>query len=245
MTYAFDTVPDLDAAMGLIVLQADQTIEGDMRAMFSPQTELHVSRVPSGAEVTPETLGAMAAHLAGAAGLLPSGARFASIAYACTSGAAEIGSDRVAGFIRSGRDAPHVTDPLSALIAACRALGITRLALLSPYVAQVSEKLRTALAAKDITTPVFGSFDEAQEARVVRIAAASIISAAVDLAGRGGVDAIFLSCTNLRTLGVIDPIEAKTGMTCLSSNQVLAWDMARHAGVACRIPGRLGMVRQA
>ncbi|WP_372990927.1 Asp/Glu racemase [Sulfitobacter sp.] len=240
MTYPYTTVPDLDAALGLIVLQEDETLEGDMRAMLPLETALYVSRVPSGDEVTPETLAAMAAHLTASAALLPKATRFASVGYGCTSGSAEIGSDRVAGFIHDGVATPHVTNPLAALVAACGALGISRLALLSPYVAEVSAKLRTALAGQGITTPAFGSFDESEENKVVRIDAQSIIDAAVDLAGLGGTEAIFLSCTNLRTLGVIDRIEALTGLPCLSSNQVLAWDMARNVAVGARIPGRLG-----
>ena len=242
MTYPYATVPDLDPALGLIVLQADETLEGDMRAMLPLETALYISRVPSGDDVTPETLGAMAAHLTASAALLPKAARFASVGYGCTSGSAEIGSDRVAGFIHDGVATGHVTNPLAALIAACGALGVTRLALLSPYVAEVSATLRTALAGQGITTPAFGSFDEAEESKVVRIAPESIVAAAVDLAGQGGTEAIFLSCTNLRTLGVIDLIEARTGLPCLSSNQVLAWDMTRQSGIRAKIPGRLGKV---
>jgi maleate isomerase len=240
MSYRYNSIPTLAPALGLIVLQADETLEGDMRAMMPLETALYVSRVPSGDAVTSDTLAEMAAHLTGAAGLLPHAARFASIGYGCTSGAAEIGSDRVAGLIRAGTDSPHVTNPLSALIAACQHLGVTRLALLSPYVAQVSAKLRDALARDGIETPVFGSFDEAEEAKVVRIDAASIVAAAVDLASQGGAEAVFLSCTNLRTLNVIDEIEWKTGLPCLSSNQVLAWHMAQAAGITAQIPGLLG-----
>lgn len=242
MSYAYTTVPALDAALGLIVLQVDETLEGDMRAMLPLETALYVSRVPSADEVTSEKLATMAGHLTGSAALLPRAARYASIGYGCTSGTAEIGSDRVAEFICEGAHSPHVTNPLSALIAACGHLGVTRLALLSPYVAEVSDSLRRALAVHGIETAVFGSFDEAQEAKVVRIDGASIIAAAVDLVSQGEAEAIFLSCTNLRTLGVIDPIEAATGLPCLSSNQVLAWHMAQAAGIAAKIPGRLGQI---
>jgi maleate isomerase len=238
-------VPDLPRALGLIVLQADETLEGDFRTMLPADVPLYVSRVPSAPEVTPDTLAAMAAHLTGSAALLPAAAQFASIGYGCTSGAAEIGSEAVAGFIRQGAAGQHVTDPLDSLVAACGALGIRRLALLSPYVATVSEKLRSQLASKGISTPVFGSFDESREAQVVRIDAVSILRAAVDLAGKGGTEAVFLSCTNLRTLALIEEIEARTGLACFSSNQVLGWHMARSAGLAAQIPGRLNRCESA
>jgi maleate isomerase len=242
MSYPYTSVPNLAPALGLIVLQPDETLEGEMRVMLPLETALYVSRVPSADAVSSETLATMALHLQGSAALFPKAAQFASIGYGCTSGSAEIGSDRIAGFIRGGATTAHVTNPLSALIAACQHLGIARLALLSPYVAEVSAKLCDALAASGIETPVFGSFDEAEEAKVVRIDGPSIIAAATDLAHQGGVDAIFLSCTNLRTLSVIDAIEDVTGLPCLSSNQVLAWHMANAAGSAAQIPGRLGQI---
>lgn len=237
--FAYQTVPPLPAALGLVVLQADETIESDFRRMLSPRTPFHVSRVPSGDAVTPETLQAMADHITASAALLPHGARFACVGYACTSGAAQIGPDRITTLLRAGIEAERVSDPVSALVAACRALDVTRLAILSPYVATVSQRLRDTLAARGITTPVFGSFEEAEEARVVRIDGASIRSAARDLAGQGAVEALFLSCTNLRTLDQIDRIEDETGLPCLSSNQVLAWHMA---GAAAQVPGKLGKI---
>ncbi len=242
MSFDYTSVPDMAPALGLIVLQPDETLEGDMRAMLPLETAFYVSRVPSADEVSSVALATMASHLKDSAALLPKAAHFASIGYGCTSGSAEIGSERIAAFIQEGAASPHVTNPLSALIAACQHLGVTRLALLSPYVAEVSAKLLDALAAHGIETPVFGSFDEAEEAKVVRIDGPSIIAAATDLAQQGGVDAIFLSCTNLRTLSVIERIEAETRLFCLSSNQVLAWHMAQAAGIAAKIPGRLGQV---
>ena len=52
-----------------------------------------------------------------------------------------------------------------------------------------------------------------------------------DEAQKGGIDGLFLSCTNLRTLDVIAKLETETGLPVLSSNQVLAWDLARRAEV--------------
>ena len=54
-------------------------------------------------------------------------------------------------------------------------------------------------------------------------------------------EAIFLSCTNLRTLDIIAPLESELGIPVLSSNQVLAWHMAQATGapLAADAPGRL------
>jgi len=45
--------------IGLIILQADETIELDFRRLFPLDVELFVTRIPSGEEVTSETLAAM------------------------------------------------------------------------------------------------------------------------------------------------------------------------------------------
>lgn len=238
--FAYDTTPAAKAALGLVVLQADETLELDFRRMLAPDVPFYTSRVPSGEEVTPETLQAMADHLSRAAGLLPGGAPIAAIGYGCTSGAAQIGTERVAELIRAGRATGGVSEPVTALVAACRALGLRSLAFLSPYTAKVSDRLRDVLRGQGIETPRFGSFEEAEEARVVRIAPASIRDAAVELARQGAVDAVFLSCTNLRTLDLIEEVERATGLPCLSSNQVLCWHLARLARITADVPGRLG-----
>ena len=228
--FSFETEPRRHPILGLVVLQADERIEADLRRLLPAPVELLVSRVPSGPDVTPQTLARMEAELPRAAGLFPEAVGFDVIGYGCTSGAAQIGSARVAEKLRDGARAAHVTDPVSALVASCRALGLRRLALLSPYVAAVSDRLRAVLAQQGIETPVFGSFAEAEEARVARISPASIAHAARALVAAGEVDGLFLSCTNLDTLPMIGALEREIRIPVLSSNLVLAWHMLRLAG---------------
>jgi len=217
--------------VGLIVLKTDETIEREFRLWMPETVDLLVSRVESGASVTPESLRAMEARLTGAAALFPDGADLAAAGYGCTSASAEIGAARVAELVRAGVKARKVTDPATALITACRALRVRRLGLLTPYVEEVSAQLKAVLEAAGISVPVLGSFEEAEEARVVRIAPASTAEAARALAAEGGIEALFLSCTNLPTLEIIGPLGAELGMPVLSSNLVLAWHLCRLGGV--------------
>ena len=55
-------------------------------------------------------------------------------------------------------------------------------------------------------------------------------AAAIEMGQRTDCDAVFLSCTNLRTLRVLHSVEAQIKKPVLSSNQVLAWQMAGQAG---------------
>jgi maleate isomerase len=229
--------------LGLIVLQADESLERDMWRMLPEGSELLVTRVPSGLEVTTESLSAMENGLSEAASRLPAGAGFSVVGYGCTSGTAQIGAGQIKTLVQDGIKTPEVTEPVSALIAACHALGISKLGVISPYIASVSDKLCDVLEEAKISIVTFASFNEAEESRVVRISEKSIKEPAIAM-GQSDCDAVFLSCTNLRTLDVIDPIEAEIGKPVLSSNQVLCWHMMKLAGLEkpAFAPGRLWKV---
>jgi len=230
------------ATFGLVVLQTDETIEHDFRRLLPvDDVALYASRVPSGMDVTRETLGEMERTIPAAVALFPPWLSFDCIGYGCTSGTSVIGPQRIGELVHGGAQTRAVTEPVSALVAACAHLGVARLAFLSPYVEEVSQTLRTVLLAKGVETPVFGSFNEAEEEKVARLSGPSIVDAAMVLGAAEACDAVFLSCTNLRTLDVIGSLEERLGKPVLSSNQVLAWHMMQQAGgLAPSLPvGRL------
>jgi maleate isomerase len=228
------------ATLGLVVLQADETLEQDFRRLFTDcGVALYTSRIPSGEELTTDSIAAMEAELPRAARLLPRAACFDAIGYGCTSGTTLIGAEAVARMVRQGVETPMVTDPLSAALAALQALGVHRLGLVTPYVVSIAGPVRDAFVAAGFSLGQTLTFGEEAEARVARIDPGSIKTAA--RAASVGAEAVFLSCTNLRTLDIIDELESELGLPVLSSNQVLAWHMAQAtaAPVATDAPGRL------
>ena len=75
------------ASLALIALQTDETIEHDFRRSFPTEgVSLYVTRVPSGADVTTDTLATMAQALPAAARLLPPELAYDVVGYGCTSG---------------------------------------------------------------------------------------------------------------------------------------------------------------
>lgn len=213
--------------LGLIVLQVDETIEQDFRRLFPPDiARLHVTRVPSGAELTPDSIAEMERTLPAAASLLPSAQPLDVVGYACTSGTTLIGADKVRELVTGAARTRAVTDPLTAALARCHSMGLARVGIVSPYIASVAEPIRAAFEAAGISVPDTLSFGEKIEAKVARIAPSSIAAAARALAHRSKLDAVFLSCTNLRTLDSLDALTQELGLPVLSSNQCLAAHMA-------------------
>ena len=228
------------ARLGLIVLQGDETLESEFRRFLDVDgVALYVTRVPSGLEVNNESLAAMADHIPAAARLLPPATELDVVGYACTSGATVIGTDEVARLIRGARpthDAGSfanaaITDPLTAVVAACRTLGAARIGFVTPYVADVSYSMRTVLEGQGLEIAGFGSFEQGEERIVARIAPASIHAAILQVGRAAPCDAVFVSCTNARTLDILDAAESDLGLPVVSSNQALAWHMLRSAGI--------------
>lgn len=217
--------------MGVVVLQVDETIERDLQRLLPGDlARVHVTRISSGTELTRDTIAEMAENLTFATSLLPY-AHYDVIAYACTSGTTLIGAQEVAELVRDGRPAAHVTHPLGAAFAAMHHVGAKSLAIVSPYIPTVAEPIRDAFTREgfDVTQSV--TFGEKTERNVARIDENSIRNAALKALDGADADCIFLSCTNLKTLDLIDALESETGRIVISSNQALAWHMARLAGV--------------
>ena len=229
--FALVDLAEVRARLGLVVLQMDETVEQDFRRLFpAPDVEIYVSRIPSAADVTSETLTMMEEALPHAAGLFPAGAPMDAVGFACTSGAGIMGPEQVSDLVQGVSRARSVTNPHSAAVAGLRHLGIARIGLVSPYIEEVATVLADTFAERGIEVTDSLTFGERSESRVVRISPASIREAALEVGRSPEAEAVFLSCTNLRTLGVIEELEAEIGKPVLSSNLALAWHMAHLAG---------------
>lgn len=225
------------AAMGLIVLATDITLEHEWREMVRiPGVGTHTSRLYNDAAINPETLAAMERDIAGATALLRPNERIDVVAFGCTSGAMVIGEEQVFARIREQRPGVVCTSPITAARAALEALGAKRIALLTPYVESVNNWMCDYIEARGIEVPVFGSFNHEDDNEVARIDAASL-TAAVEQLGAQDVDAVFVSCTSVRVAHLIAGLEAKLGKPVISSNQAMVWHALRLAGIRDALPG--------
>lgn len=227
------------APLGVIVLETDETLEPEIGPVVrAAGGAVYHSRIAFDPCVTPETLVKMADDLPRAAGLLPQ-ARFGCVGYGCTSGATVIGPDRVAKMVKSTCKARHVTDPISAVLAALAALDARSIGFLTPYSQDVSARMATLLETNGYTIAQFKTFDQAEDYKVARISEASVLAGMMQV-GQGACDVVFSACTNLRSFNVIEQAEAELGKPVISSNSALIWHMLKLAGYAKAAgPGRL------
>jgi maleate isomerase len=226
------------AALGLVVLETDQTIEDEFRAMRPPEgVALYAARIHNSPQITPETLKEMESLIAPTVKLLPFMVDLSVVAFACTSGALVIGERRVAELVRGVRPRAAVTDPVTAALAALRATGVRRVGLLTPYVREINLRLREALTARGLDIPVMGSFNEADDDIVARITPAAILDAIAEIGKSRSCDGVFVSCTSLRVARIVERAEALIGKPVTSSNHALAWHMLRLAGIKDEIAG--------
>jgi len=189
------------ARLGLIVLQTDQTLEHEFRQLLAvPGVAWYHSRIANAMEVTPQTLQQMAADLPAAAAMLPTAFEFDAIAYGCTSGATVIGEQAVAEAIQTHHPKVPVTNPLTACKAAFKAMGLQRIAFLTPYSPQVTGLMREQLQASGFDVVCTGSFEQTDDFVVGRISSQSILEAMQQLVSQVECDGVFVSCTSLHAM---------------------------------------------
>ena len=167
------------------------------------------------------------------------------IAYACTAGSMVQPLDSLATYIEKQSGVKGVaTAP--ALVYACRALGLQRIALATPYHDALNEHEKRffeengirVLAVKGLGIGVGGAHEYV---RIARVPKETIYEhcRSVDVAAAQGV---VVSCTDLPTLEAIPRLEAELGKPVVSSNLATFWQALRTAGVATRIAGFGGLL---
>jgi maleate isomerase len=161
----------------------------------------------------------------------------AAVAYGCTSGSFIGGlageAALIAAMIEAG--APTAVTTSGAVIAAAHALGLKKVAVVTPYDEAVGAKLRVYL--NEAGLEVTAHNDMGLTGRIWTVPY-EITAAVARRTAQGGGDAVFLSCTNLRTYDLIASLEQELGIPVLTANQVTMWAVLAAAGVAAVGPGQ-------
>ena len=217
------------ARLGLIVLQSDETIEQEFRTILDQSVSINHSRIYCDNIVSNKNLRLMEKELPAASALLPD-IQYDSIGYACTSGATVIGSDKIESLINKKHKSAFVTDPIRAVKKAMNTLGCRKINFVSPYQESVTKSLRDHLHANNFIIQNQISFNETDDKNVARISDKDSLEAILEV-GKQDCEAVFISCTNLKTFKIINEAEKVLDKPVVSSNQAISWQMLREAGI--------------
>ena len=223
---------------GLIVLATDLTIEGDAARLMPPDCRLHVTRIAFENPTTAENLRQTGPRLRDAGALLVPGVALKGVGFGCTSASAVLGQ----GVQKALGGRAPVSTPTSGALRGFAALGVTRVALMTPYLPETADLVGNHFAANGLDVVSRRSMGRADDRDMALLPEAEVMDFAL-AANHPQAQALFMSCTALPALGLIDRIEARLGKPVISANQALFWAMLDQARIPASGPGRLFQVR--
>ena len=220
------------ARIGVLVLESDQSLEWELGQVINmPGVSVYHSRLANDPIVNGENLAMMEDQLPIAAKLLPKYLNLSSIGYGCTSASTIIGEGRVKEILNDYHPDIPSTNPLTAAKAAFKILKINRIALLTPYSPDVTNAIQKKFEEIGINVAIIGSYFQEDDKIVGKIDSNSILNSVVELGSDKNCDGVFISCTSLRAISIINDAEKIIGKPVTSSNHALIWHLLRLAGI--------------
>ena len=236
MPVALGNPPGHRARIGLIGLSSGMVCEEEMHAMMPPGTQVLTTRVANQNQIDLSTLADMEGDMMRAtATLLPEG-HLDAVVYSCTSGTIAMGEEMVFERIRAVKPDVAITTPFTGAVAALKALGCQQITMMTPYTEEVTAAMRDELERRGLTVVRTVAFGLSKDSEMSRVEPQTI----VDMALRADVpnaQALFVSCTALRTSAIIEELEMALGKPVVSSNQALVWHSLRLAGYTETVEG--------
>lgn len=226
--------------LGLIALSTDLTSEGDLfRQVPGKGVAIHVTRVAFDNPTTPENLRKMGPRITAAAQLLVPVQPLSAICYSCTSASVVIGDAEITASLQGVLGKVPVVTPTGAARTAFSALGVTRIAVLTPYTVPTSKPMAAYFSWHGLDVTRFDCLGLEDDRDMAQVSDRTMINAAI-AADTPDAEAVFISCTALPVIDVIREIEKCIGKPVVTSNQASAWAMSRLAGFDDYKPAEYG-----
>jgi maleate isomerase len=224
------------ARLGVLVPSGNTVAEPELRAMLPAGVGLFVTRLPLTGSSETELLAMLDTLEAGTK--LLADARPDAIAFHCT--AVSTFAPHMGGEIRArmGRASPiPALATADAILAALAALRARRILLVTPYIEPVHQREIDYLTASGFQVVGGGCMNVATNDEMARIPPETIAGRVLADALTAEADVCFISCTAIRSAGLIARLEAALGVPVITSNQALAWYAPRRLGIADAPPG--------
>lgn len=236
--------------IGLIVPSSNTTMETELPEMFRRRTELHPeerytfhsSRMRM-QHVTPEELARMNEE-SGRCVVELVDAACDALAYACLVAIMSQGPSahcseqaRIAGAVEAAGGHASVVTSAGALVGGIEALGARKVAMITPYVAALTETVAGCVEAAGIEVGDRVSLEVSDNLAVGRLDPGGLRSV-VERLDLSGCDALVLSaCVQMPSLPMIDPIEKMVDIPVLSAASATVFDLLRSLGRSTEVPG--------
>lgn len=223
--------------IGLVVLATDHTSERDFaRLCPADAVGIYATRIAFENPTTPANLRLMQPRLTEAAALILPGEPLDALCYSCTAASAVLGDAAVVAALREAKPEVPVVLPTLAARAAFEALGVRRISILTPYLAETGETIAAYFRTHGLEISSLTCLGLADDREMARVSPAAIADAAAE-AVAPDAEALFISCTALRAAAVAGEIERRIARPVVTSNQASIWHALRVAGINRPIAG--------
>lgn len=230
------------ARFGLLVPFTNTNFEPDMALLAPPGVSLHVARM--GGYDEDEIPDADQMHGLGASDLdgplhLLCGAKPDVVLYGCTSATLTHGPafDRDLAKRIKARSGAETVTAAGALVLACQTLDVTRIGFASPYVPQINDMAVEFLGDMGIDTVHRSEVTETLDNTGQGAMTPEDVFNLGRQADHRDAQAVVLSCTDMRSVEVIDRMEQSLGKPVITSNQALAFAAMRAIDINKPCPG--------
>ena len=210
--------------IGLITLGSDFRIEKDFNNLIhGKEIDLYVNRIHCYNPLTNATLAKMADDITEVTKDILPDQKLDCVAYGCTSGTVAAGYDVIKKKINLAKPEAKVTTPITSTVKALKVLGINKISIFTPYTKTINESIVGYFKKKNIIVNSLSYFDIDSDLDIGKVDENYLfeVLSKIDLEDS---DALFVSCTALPVLSIIDKLEKKLNKVVLSSNQTLIWE---------------------
>jgi maleate isomerase len=210
--------------IGLIALASDYMIEKDfIKIIKEKEIDFFVNRIECFNPLTKENLIKMSEKVTEVAKDILPDEKIDCIAYGCTSGTIAAGYNAIEKKIKDAKPEAIVTTPSTASIKALNKLNIKKIAIFTPYAKKLNDDVLDFFKKENFEIKSNSYFNIESDINIGKVDPKYLyeVLSKMDL---NGAEALFVSCTALPALSIINMLEKKLNITVLSSNQTLIWD---------------------
>lgn len=222
------------ARIGLVIPQLDYITEPLLARLLTPGIAVHTSRMKRTGPVNPDTLREMNRSAQAAIDLLPL-PYLDLVVYHCTTGSLLYDPSRLVADIETQTGLPAVATA-EAVVDALKHLGATRVSLVTPYVKSLNDAEVEFLEARGLRVMTVGGV-ELEDSGLMQSLAPEEISLMVRRVARTDSDAVFVSCTGIRSLELLDELEADLGKPVVASTSAMLWQVLNRLRLPAQLPG--------